>query len=429
MFAKMIAGALLRRWRRTLMIGLTVALGASLATAMLNVLLDTGDKVSKELKSYGANITVTPRAASLARDLYGAEGDPGVGGPYLKEQDVAAIKTIFWANNIVAFAPFLEVRALVGPVGTPVTLAGTWFQRSIELPTGQTVEAGARLLKPWWEVDGAWPDDADRRSVLVGKRLARKLAVSVGDRLSVRGQARGAESLLTVQGILDSGGPEDEQLLVPLEGAQDLAGLPDSVQRIEVSALTTPDNELARRAARNPKSLGVREWETWYCTAYVSSIAYQIEEVVAGSRAKALRQVAESEGLILRRTLLLMLLITASALVAAALGISNLVTAGVLERSSEIGLLKALGATDRRVSLLIVAETASIGLAGGAIGYAAGIGLAWFIGRSVFGTAVAINGMVIPAVCILLLIVVLGGCLPALRLLLSLRPSQVLHGR
>jgi putative ABC transport system permease protein len=216
---------------------------------------------------------------------------------------------------------------------------------------------------------------------------------------------------------------------VPLSVAQGLANRPGAVSSVEVSALTTPDNELSRRAAQNPKSLSVKEWETWYCTAYVSAICYQIEEVLTDSVAKPIRQVAESEGAILEKTQLLMLLITILSLAGAALGISNLVTAGVMERSREIGLLKALGAGNAPVSWLILTEILVTGVVGGVAGYFAGLGFAQIIGHTVFGAAINIKPMVVPLVAILVFLVTLAGSLPSIRLLLSLRPAEVLHGR
>jgi ABC-type antimicrobial peptide transport system, permease component len=429
MFWRMLQGALLRQRRRMLMVALTIALGASLATAMLNVMLDVGDKVNRELKAYGANITVIPRSSSLLNDLYGVGAGPGVLGQYLAEADLGKLKTIFWAHNILTFAPYLEVRAVVGPGRMEATMAGTWFNHRLELPTGEIAEAGIRQLKPWWAVDGDWVQDSDSRGAMVGSLLARKLGLRPGDTLPIIWPGAKHSELLQVRSLFNSGGPEDEQIFVPLKLIQDATGLAGKVGRVEVSALTTPENELARKAAQDPQSLTIKEWETWYCTAYVSAIAYQIEEAIVGARAKPIRQVAESEGIILQKTQFLMILITALSLAGSALGISNLVTAGVMERSQEIGLLKALGATDAAVSMLVLMETVLTAIAGGLIGYFAGLGFAQVIGWSVFGSAVAIKGMVIPLVTILVLLVSLAGSLPALRMLLALRPAEVLHGR
>ena len=104
MFFRMIRGTLFRQWKKMLMIAFTIALGASLATAMLSVMLDVGDKVNQELKTYGANIKVVPKESSVLSELYEVQ-DGEAPGAYLKEEELGKIKTIFWAFNIVDFAP------------------------------------------------------------------------------------------------------------------------------------------------------------------------------------------------------------------------------------------------------------------------------------------------------------------------------------
>jgi putative ABC transport system permease protein len=151
--------------------------------------------------------------------------------------------------------------------------------------------------------------------------------------------------------------------------------------------------------------------------------------VISDAVSKPIRQVAESEGAILEKTQLLMLLITVLSLAGSALGISNLVTAGVMERAAEIGLLKAVGAYDAAVSVLVLTEILITGIIGGTGGYFAGLGFARIIGRSVFGAAIDIKPMVIPLVAVLVFLVTMAGSIPSIRLLLSLRPAEVLHGR
>ncbi len=89
----MIRGTLFRQWKKMLMIAFTIALGASLASAMLSVMLDVGDKVNQELKTFGANIKVVPKQTSVLSDLY--EVDGGSAGVYLKEDELGKVKTIF----------------------------------------------------------------------------------------------------------------------------------------------------------------------------------------------------------------------------------------------------------------------------------------------------------------------------------------------
>jgi putative ABC transport system permease protein len=423
----MVKGALFRQKGKMLMIAFTIALGASLATAMLNVMLDVGDKVNQELKTYGANINVMPKGASLLDDLYGVAEGSGVSDQYLKEAELGNIKTIFWAFNIVDFTPYLNAKVKLNSQEDEVKLTGTWFDHHLDLPTGESLDTGMKNMKSWWDVSGEWLSDQDVNSVMVGSLVAGRNHIQVGDTVALK--AGGQTKELTVKGIFNAGSDEDEQLYVPLRTAQELANRAGLVSSVEVSALTTPDNELSRKAAQSIKSLSIKEYEIWYCTAYVSSICYQIEEVITDSVAKPIRQVAESEGAILEKTQLLMLLITVLSLIGSALGISNLVTASVMERSREIGLLKAVGAHNSPISWLVLTEILVTAIVGGVAGYFAGLGFAQIIGHSVFGSAIDIKPMVVPLVAVLVSLVTLAGSIPSIRLLLSLRPAEVLHGR
>ena len=430
MFIRMIRGALIRQRGKMFLIAFTIALGASLATAMLNVMLDVGDKVNQELKTYGANITVKPKDSSLLSDMYDVEDNGDVlQTTYLNEDEVGKLKQIFWAFNIVDFAPFVQTTALVRGEEVPVT--GTWYNHHMELATGETLDAGVVSLRSWWDVtEGAWIDEQagnGENLAMVGVNLAQSLGVSVGDVLTLEGP-EGSEDV-TVTGIYDAGGDEDDQLYTTLSAVQKLSGTEGKVERIEVSALTTPDNDLARKAAKNPSLLSASEYETWYCTAYVSAICYQIQEAITNSVATSVRQVAESEGAILNKTQLLMILITILSLVGSALGISNLVTASVMERAQELGLLKAIGAYDRSITGLILTEILITALLGGVGGYFMGFGFAQLIGHGVFGSAIEMKIMVIPIVVVLIAAVTAAGSLPAIRMVLRLDPAEVLHGR
>ncbi len=430
MLFRMIRGVLFHQKGKMLLIAITIALGASLATGMLNVVMDVEDKVNKELKNYGANITVKPKDASLLSDIYDVgEGGEALNAAYLREDELGRLKTIFWAFNIVDFTPFLDAQAVL-PDGDGAKVVGTWFNHHLALPTGEELDAGVQGMRSWWEItDGRWLNEADEAAdseIMVGALLAERKRWTVGETVKLTGS--NGEKDMKIVGIYDAGGDEDEQIFATLDAVQALTDREGKVASIEVSALTTPDNDLARRAAKNPAALTSRDYETWYCTAYVSAICYQIQEVITGSVASAVRQVAESEGTVLDKTKLLMILITALSLIGSALGISNLVTASVMERAQEIGLLKAIGAKDRSITGVVMTEILITALIGFAAGYGMGFGFAQLIGRSVFGSAIEMNTKVIPIVAGLIALVTVAGSLPAIRMVLRLKPAEVLHG-
>ena len=431
MFLRMVRGTFARQWKKMFMIALTVALGASIATAMLNVMLDVGDKINAELKTYGSNITVVPQSAAVINDLYDVEGDEGLQQDYIAEEKAGELLTIFWANNITDFAP--ETNTTVMLNGREVTLTGTWFNHHLDyLKRGwhYTRDTGIVNLRSWWDVtDGEMLNeqavDGDGYC-MVGVELAEEQGICAGDTITV--SAGQDTETLTVTGIFESGDDEDMSIYTTLSAAQRLTGSEGYIEKIEVSAITSPDDELAEKAARNPSLLSGDEYDQWYCTAYVSSICYQIQESIPEASASAVRQIADSEGKILEKTQLLMYLITLLSLIGATLGISNLVTSAVMERAQEIALMKAVGAQSGQVTLLILTEVMMTAVAGAAAGYFMGYAFAQIIGRTVFSSSIDMSGMVAFVVIVLIILVTLIGSIPAIRMVLRLRPSEVLHG-
>ena len=432
MFLRMIKGTFIRQWKKMVMIAVTIALGASIATAMLNVMLDVGDKINEELKAYGANITVMSKSAAVLSDLYETDGDI-TSDAYLEENVIGELLTIFWANNIRDFAPFTDGTAKLN--GKNVKVVGSWFNHHLAYPkkgTTYTRDTGLVNLRSWWEIkSGAWINEQGEKSdeygfAMAGANVAQERNLKVGDEIVLSGKTN---EKVRIVGVYESGDEEDDLIYTTLDVAQRLTGTENLVKSISVSAITSPDDELAQKAAKNPKALSMDEYDLWYCTAYVSSICYQIQENIPTSSASAIRQIADSEGDILEKTELLMSLITALSLIGAALGISNLVTSSVMERSGELGLLKAIGAKNHQITLLVLTEILVTAIVGAVVGYFMGYGFAQIIGHTVFGSAIEMKGIVAFIVAVLILAVTILGSLPAIRMILRLRPSEVLHGR
>ncbi|KAA8827616.1 ABC transporter permease [Bifidobacterium tissieri] len=451
-FLRMIFRSFSRQLKRRLLIAVTVCLSATVSVAMLGVVFDVGDKLNAELSTYGSNITVQPKSDAVISDLYSTDDAAGAAGTsdssgasattsdptsFLKESDAKNIKTIFWAFNITNFAPQLNIHANVeGPDAnghnqTTIPIVGTWFNKTLKLDTGESTVVGVQGMRSWWTVQGAWPKD-DSTQAMIGVNLADKLGVRIGDSLVLdKATVSGKNNVqkVTIVGTYDSGDDAANSLYMASSVAQSLADLPDSVDKIEVKALTTPENDLARKAAKNPAALTSEEWETWYCTAYASSIAYQIEEVIPGAVAKQVRQVAALQGDVMNKTRAVMILMTALSLIAAAIAVANLMAASIGERGSELALLKAIGATDGAVSRLMLAETAVISLVGAIIGAGLGSGVAQIVGQVVFGSGITMRPMVFVLVFVLLAITILIASVSSIRSILRLRPAEVLHGR
>ena len=265
MLIRIVSHSFLRHRRRKLLSLAAVALGITVATAVGTIALDVGDKVSRELRSFGANIAVMPVADCLPVVVGGVDYRPAGAGSFLQEPDLARIKKIFWRNNITALAPFLYLPARVETssprsAAAPVVLVGAWFDHALVVSKTETFKTGLRQLHTDWRVIGAWPaetvEPAERvegaepgepaktnaHGCLVGRRLAQRLGVSAGETLKVAPPAAAVVKDYTqaqdqrenaaflerhtetapppvdfkVTGILDSGGLEDDQILAPL---------------------------------------------------------------------------------------------------------------------------------------------------------------------------------------------------------------------
>lgn len=461
---RMVARSLARQIKKRVLIAIVVCLSACVSVAMLSVVYDVGDKINAELSSYGSNIIVQPKSNAVVNDLYASRTKSGYSNSqtsqtsqssqtladaesqestaFLKESDAAKIKMIFWAFNITNFAPKLTIYANLkanssaesanfanstNSANSVVPIVGTWFNRKLALASGETTVVGVQGMRSWWKMlEGRFPRDF-KQEAAVGTNLAKSHNLKVGQLIKLTRSGR--QILLKIVGIYDSGDSDNNAIYADSSQAQRLSNRPNMVEAIEVKALTTPENDLARKAAKNPAALSQEEWETWYCTAYPSSITYQIEEVIPGAVAKQVRQVSAMQGSVLNKTRAVMVLMTALSLIAAAVAVANLMAAAISERSGELALLKALGARDGAVARLMLMETAVIACVGGIIGMIAGFGVAQVIGFSVFGSAISLRPMVFVLVFVLLAITVLAAAGSSIRSILHVRPAEVLHGR
>jgi len=419
MFVRLVYESFRRQKRRKILAGAAITLGVTVATAMIAVATDIGDKINHELRAIGANLVVTPQEDSLDVEIGGVNLKPPTDGAFLSEADLPKIKGIFWHNNIVGFAPILPVSAVIQHEGKPqdVTLTGTYFSKKVSYGNENFV-TGAKTLYPWWKVSGEWPDD-NSRDVLIGERLAAKLNEQPGHTITISGRQ------LRVDGILSTGGAEDDEVIAPLSLAQEILGRPGAVKRVYVSALTKPEDAFARR---DPKSLSGAIYDRWYCTPYPQAIALQLTEAMSHSHAEQIRQVAQNEGAVLTRIEGLIFLITLAALFASGLAVSAAMATAIFERRAEVGLMKALGAGKFAVASVFFAEAALMALIGGAVGFGIGSALAHQIGHSIFNSQISISPVLLPVILAIAVIVTFAGSAMAIRRAVSLDPVFALRG-
>jgi putative ABC transport system permease protein len=350
---------------------LTLTTGAAICSALLNINLDAERKLTREFRTLGANVVVAP---------------PQVGSnAALANSDVAQRIMAMDSSRLVAAAPYLYVAATSG--SQPVILAGTWFDQVAK-------------MNSWWKVDGEWVTSRDDRShCLVGRTAARQLGLSTGSRITLR--SGGHDISMTVAGVVSSGGDEDSQIFSSLDVAQELAGLPGRMSLVQLSVSgTSPEIEAFTR---------------------------RLSGALPGLEVRPVRQLAAAEGVLLGRIRGLIFWTITLILTLTALGVLASMAALAMERSRDVGLMKALGGPVPRIMRLFFTEAGTLGIIGGILGFAAGAVLARWIGGKVFGVAISPRLVVLPVTVFLTALVALAGAFP-LRLLGRVRPAEILRG-
>jgi len=286
-------------------------------------------------------------------------------------------------------------------------LVGTWFDHPLE-PGFRT---GLPRTRPTLAVEGRWPSEG-ALEVALGRRLSARLALRPGSdlRASLGGRSQG----FRVVGIVTSGGEEDEQAFAPLAAVERLSGLSGRYTRAEIFAMTVPE---ARNThpdpVRNPK-----EYETWYCTAYPSAIALQLDEALPGARTSVNYGVTQATADVLGRLRWVLTALAAVALAGAAVGVTAAMTATVMERRLEAGLLVAIGAPRGRVVLFFLTEAALLGLFGGLAGGGMGLVAGRLLGSYALGVTVPWMPILLPFAALLgLAVSVIASAAPVARAL------------
>jgi len=427
MFARLVRESFVRNPRRKLLTAAALMVGMAVATATLTVALEVGDRLALEFRNLGANLLVTPQSDTLPVEIGGVDYRPVDEGAYLREADLGKLKMIFWRHHILGFTPFLDVPAYSSETGGATTLIGTWYEHDVSVPDGTLFRTGVSTTHPWWKIQGRWFSDGANECV-VGADLAARHSGSIAIGKPIyfsQKEISGYVQPLVVTGIVSTGGEEDNAVLVPLSIAQQVSRRPGQFRQLFVSALTKPADAFSER---NPDTMTPEEHDRWFCTPYISSISAQIEQVLPGTDVRTIRRVADTEGRILTRVSTLLWIVTIAALIAAALAVAATSATTVLERRGEIGILKAIGATNAIVAGMFLTEQLLLAIAGGLFGFMIGLALAWVLGASIFGSPASPEWVLLPVILGIASIVAVLGSLIPLRQAARFDPAPILRG-
>jgi putative ABC transport system permease protein len=396
---------------------ISVLMGAAVATALVSVSMDVSEKVGFEFRKYGANLMVVPKSDTIEVGFPGVDFGSVTDQRYINESDLWRIKSIFWRNNVLGFAPLLYqvVEIFYGEEKQNVILTGTYFNKDIEIiePYSEfdnpIFNTGIEIISPWWNVNGSWIEDSnDLSSSMVGKNVAEKIGLKIGDTYSVTYLTNYEDPTnisyynLTVVGIIETDGNEDNQIFVNLPVVQNITGLKGKVHTVQVSALCND------------------------CP--VDTFAYEIQGAIPYIEARTVKQLVSAEMNILGKIEDMMFLVTIVALLASALGVMTTMTTSVIERKKEIGLMKSVGAENKKIVALFLGEATIIGLIGGILGYIIGFVLSQIIGMSVFNTTISSRIEVLPlAIGISIGVSLFASILPVRRAT-KVEPAIVLRG-
>lgn len=400
---------------------LTCFLATLLLCTMLNITLGIGNEVGKQLRSYGSNIVVLPKGSNLSIEVGNKTYEPLKNKSYLEEKYLHTIKEIFWRNNITAFAPFLDGKAKMND--KEIFIVGTYFDKALEIADEEDFHTGIKSLYSLLSIQGEWAKDDSLDEVMIGDEFASNNALKVGENITVNNKT------VKITGILSNAGKNSNKIIMSLALAQEFLGKKGLFSMAEVSAFTIPENDLSQKARRDTSSLNQLEFDKWYCSAYASSIAYQIEEDFKGSSAKAQTAITDAESLIINKIQSLMAGTALICLIVASIAIASLMSSEIYMRKKQIGLLKVLGANTFQIYVIFVGENLLVAFIATIFGFIFGIILSQIIALSIFDYTIAVSFIALPLVLVFAVLTVLLGCLFALKDIVNLHLVQVLYDK
>ncbi|MGP1438382.1 MAG: ABC transporter permease [Treponema sp.] len=369
MYFKMVFSSLLRRRSRMVIALLAIAIGSTVLSGLLTIYYDIPRQMGTIFRSYGANILFIPEDDEVKITKEMAEN----------------IKGKIAKDKLIGFAPYIYRMTKVHEL--PYMLAATDLE-------------AAKKNSPYWLVRGEWPKK--KREVIIGQEISRATGISVGDSFVVntpKGQGDEVVTEFIATGMVITGGVEEEFVFLGLQDMKDIVGYDDHFDVIEGSIDGNQE--------------------------YLQEVANSIEK---GVRARLVKRLTESQDVVLNKLQALVWIVTIIVLFLTMICVTTTMMAVVAERKKEIGLKKALGASNASVVKDFLGEAIMLGILGGVLGVGLGYLFADNVSISVFAREVSFPFLLVPFTLISSIILTVLACLLPVRTTVDIDPALVLRG-
>ena len=371
-YLKMIMTSLARRRARMLTALLAIAMGATILSGLVTIYYDIPRQMGKEFRSYGANMLVIP-----------TNPDKKITNDQLDE-----IKSLIPSGKLVGQAPYIYTNAKINE--QPYMLAGTDLK-------------GAKENSPYWLIDGSWPEKS--REVLIGNEVSKALELKEGDKIIINTpKVNGEGSIDTnfvVSGVVTTGGKEEDLIFMSIDDISQL--VKDKNFDVVEYSIEAEQNEL-------------------------SKIVSNISQKDASLTPQMVKRVTASQDIVLNKLQALVFIVTIIVLFIMMICVSTTMMAVVTERRKEIGLKKALGATNSSVIVDFLGEGAFLGVFGGLLGVALGYIFANRVSISVFARKVSFLPLLVPMTIIVCIVITIVASLIPVSKTVDIDPALVLRG-
>ena len=354
---------------------LAVAVGATIISGMVTVYRDVPEQLGREFRAYGANLLLLPNGEAQTFDSF----------------NLNKVRELLQGREIVGIAPFLYERLEINK--QYILTGGADFEQ-------------LQKVSPYWQIEGNYPKHGERE-VLVGANLAKILSPYdtkeiIGKKISISAGEGTAMRQFTVTGIISTGGKEEEFAFMNLEQLQSIVNKPNTISIAQLSVVANSE--------------------------ILKSIEESIKVNITEVQPQAVQQIANSEFNVLGKLQVLVLLVTLIVLLLTLICVSTTMMAVVTERRKEIGLRKALGASNKNIIYEFLGEGCLLGAFGGLLASGLGYLFANSVSLQVFSRAITFS-MSIAILSIVLSIFVTGAAsLIPVKIATGVDPAIVLRG-